>query len=60
MDMVTGAILFQVQEYFEKLKVIFDTELIESHFSEELRPADVVKMLSDEQFSSLVLNSSTN
>lgn len=48
MDLVTGDILFQTQEYFEKLKVIFDTEIVESHFSEELRPADVVKMLSDE------------
>lgn len=48
MNMVTGNILFQIQEYFEKLKVIFDTELLESHFSEEMRPSDLVKMLSDE------------
>ena len=40
--------LFQVQEYFEKLRVVFDTELIESHFSEELRPANVIRALSDE------------
>ena len=48
MNMITGNILFQIQEYFEKLKVIFDTELLESHFSEEMRPSDLVKMLSDE------------